>query len=749
MDDYSNLFSLAGQHYGEDPLWLQAMAQQESGGDPNAVNSQTATGQPSLGLMQLQPGTAQEMGVTDPMDAAQNINGGAHYYVKNKQKYNDPNQALMAYNWGPGNVDRWIKNGANPEEIPAETKQYVANVNKNYQKLKSNSHVEITPMSSTQTQEMDPLDQRAAEADKIFLPSDNNNPAEEDPLEARAREADEPTTKSKVKSSVSALDDIADATPTAVARGVGAIPQIPAYAGNLAAQTEGYLYGKAHDLLSNTPLTPVQHTALQNIHPFTTGDNLSDQLVKTGAQLTQGLAGDNLNSAQKANLQKLQQEGISGNLLYEPQTTPGKLTTAGIEGMLGGSLPNGASITKGAGAIQNALSGVGAEAANEAYPNNPVAMIAGGMLAPGARGAGKMLSGQAIDPRIAKLAQTMDTQYGIKIPGYQLSNSPVIQRAGSMLERLGFTGSNDNPAKFNSAIADSIGAPKGETGLTPDVMKAAMDNNSAGYNQILNKIGSVKVSNIDTELNSILNKAKKTITTNKEASVSNLASAANEIMDAISPNDTISARDYKSLTSRNSTLNDLINNPDTAKHARLIEDTLHDALKNSAAPADVKTLNALDLKWKNMRTVEGLAKKTDATGQISPASLLTPVAKSFKDMAYNSAGDLGTLAKAGKTFKLTPSSGTFENTALGRAFSYIPETIAAGGLKLLGASFPQIATGVGTLWAGGKALGHTLSSDAYRNHLINNSLNPTPTMAPGNPLLNYGLPAVATVNPSK
>ena len=74
----------------------------ESSGNPNAV-SYAANGTPAQGLMQLQPATAQEVGVSNPFDPAQNINGGTSYLSKLYQRFGNWTQALSAYNTGYAN----------------------------------------------------------------------------------------------------------------------------------------------------------------------------------------------------------------------------------------------------------------------------------------------------------------------------------------------------------------------------------------------------------------------------------------------------------------------------------------------------------------------------------------------------------------------------------------------------------------------------------------------------------------------
>ncbi|MDU4891619.1 MAG: lytic transglycosylase domain-containing protein [Clostridium sp.] len=115
--------------YGVDQGLIRAIIKAESNFDPNVVSSAGA-----MGLMQLMPENCTALGITDPLNIEQNIDGGVRHIKEYIDRYNgDIEMALMAYNGGPTRMmNRGVTSINDIYKMPKETQNYVPKVMKYY-----------------------------------------------------------------------------------------------------------------------------------------------------------------------------------------------------------------------------------------------------------------------------------------------------------------------------------------------------------------------------------------------------------------------------------------------------------------------------------------------------------------------------------------------------------------------------------------------------------------------------------------
>ncbi|EPE7077366.1 lytic transglycosylase domain-containing protein [Cronobacter sakazakii] len=112
---------------------LHGIMMTESGGNPFAYNVSGAAG-----AFQFMPGTARDLGlrvdsqVDERLDPEKSRAAASIYMSQLLKRYNgNVDNALRAYNWGMGNVDKWIANGSDPSALPKETREYTGKVHGN------------------------------------------------------------------------------------------------------------------------------------------------------------------------------------------------------------------------------------------------------------------------------------------------------------------------------------------------------------------------------------------------------------------------------------------------------------------------------------------------------------------------------------------------------------------------------------------------------------------------------------------
>ncbi len=116
---YDDLIERHAATHGVRPELVRAVIQVESG-----FNARARSHKGAMGLMQLMPATAAELGVDNPWDPSQNIGGGVRYLAGLLRRFNDERLALAAYNAGPGAVERY------GQQVPPyrETQEYVRKI---------------------------------------------------------------------------------------------------------------------------------------------------------------------------------------------------------------------------------------------------------------------------------------------------------------------------------------------------------------------------------------------------------------------------------------------------------------------------------------------------------------------------------------------------------------------------------------------------------------------------------------------
>ena len=116
------LIEETARRYGLEPELVKAVVKIESAFYPKAHSKAGA-----MGLMQLMPATAAELGVADPWDPVANLDGGCRYLAQMLTRFGDLKLALAAFNAGPSAVEHY-------RAVPPydETQAYVVKVLTSY-----------------------------------------------------------------------------------------------------------------------------------------------------------------------------------------------------------------------------------------------------------------------------------------------------------------------------------------------------------------------------------------------------------------------------------------------------------------------------------------------------------------------------------------------------------------------------------------------------------------------------------------
>ena len=150
--DLNQVINTISDRHHIDPDFISSVIHAESGFNPRAVSPKGAQG-----LMQLMPGTASKLGVSNAFDPRANVEGGTRYLTELLQRYNfDVIKALAAYNAGPLRVQQY--GGVPPYQ---ETRAYVARIVRDYNRKKV-AQRKAAAATTRNTHKQKPLTQAAA-----------------------------------------------------------------------------------------------------------------------------------------------------------------------------------------------------------------------------------------------------------------------------------------------------------------------------------------------------------------------------------------------------------------------------------------------------------------------------------------------------------------------------------------------------------------------------------------------------------
>jgi len=465
--------------------------------------------------------------------------------------------------------------------------------------------------------------------------------------------------------------------------------------------------------------------------------------INMGIESVNELTGSNISPLPEQN------QAISNALtqagLPRPETRTERIfgdMTRGVAGAgtgigIGSTLANASSpVAQGVGNVMasnpamqggSAVTGMGASGYVREGGGSPGEQFAAGILgamAPsvavgGYNSAKNLLTGGGIRSDVANLAKVAEDKYEIPISGAKISNSPFIKHLDSLLSKLPLTGNLEKDEAARTAFTKAVAKTFGEEAdnLSPEVMSQAKDR----IGKVFNEVAKNSAIDIDDDLvrgiNQIADDAQLSVAESEYRPIANqIKNIFSKIKDGKITGDV-----YQALTRRNGPLDRAMASSDSniRFYANQLRDTLDDGLERSATPETIDALRTARLQWKNMRTVQDLAAKAGIEGEINPAALLGAVKKSYKNMAYTGAGDIGELAQIGQRFlKEPPSSGTAERIAALKTLG-LPATLA-GGAAMTGdmETAGALLAATGALGVSGRAASSALNSQWYKNRLL-------------------------------
>lgn len=742
--DLSSVYSAAGRQYNVDPLLLRAIAQVESGGNPNATGQHTQYGTPS-GLMQIIPSTAKALGVTNPDDPTQAIYGAAELLAQNLDRYGNVQDAVKAY-YG----------GTNPNNWGPKTEAYLPKVAAAYTALEKQSG----PGSSFNPQDLSDdrlISMLTAGADAPAARTSNAAPSAALQSAAQSSASTAPQNLSNDQL-IALLTEGANQSAQPAGAPAASTRQAPQGLWDKAVAADqavgaGMIQGARQVVNSLTPIAaPIANWLYQNLGPVTAFGSSQKLIPETAAQANAASQAEQAAYNKQYGNSLLATGGrIFGNIAASVPALAagGEIAAPIIEGAE--TLPVVGNVAEGlnaptttlsrilAGGVKGAAQGAGGAALLSSTSKAPIGQQIeqgaefGGVLGSlfpslGAayKGATNLLVDPAINPARAELARAAVHDYGIPLRWSQITASPWAKFLDSNVGKMPLSGighQNDaQVAAFTRAVSNAFG--EDSPTLTPQIMSQAKDRIGNVFNDVAARTTINNTPEMMNQIGQVIGQAQQAL---PDSEVAPLLKQLDNIGSLVDPEThTLSGAAYQALTRKGAPLDRLINgskDPNVGFYAGKIRDVLDRALQSSADPADTEALQDARAQYKALKTVEPLTTKAGAEGQISPAALLQAVRSSYGDMAYSGAGPLGQLANVGQEFlKEPPSSGTGERLALYYLLAHGGKAVGAFGLGALGGAVSgEPLTTLGTLGgvlATGRAVGAALRNEAIRNRLI-------------------------------
>jgi len=121
-------FAAAAEKYNLPAGLLEAVAYRESRFRPEIIDGRVRSSVGAVGIMQIMPRWHPELGEAGALDPKRAIPYAANYLNTLRKQFGTWPLALAAYNWGPGNLSKWQRDGGT---WPAETRTYVDEITRN------------------------------------------------------------------------------------------------------------------------------------------------------------------------------------------------------------------------------------------------------------------------------------------------------------------------------------------------------------------------------------------------------------------------------------------------------------------------------------------------------------------------------------------------------------------------------------------------------------------------------------------